>query len=694
MAKKRDNTGKETFKEPIKMGTEKADAAAAKLLGTGDAAKTTAGKSRSAGAGGTGGGGGNSAQVLGGCAELEIIVSDLSTGLVYPVEGEIVRLDIPEGGIVKLEAKPKFTGTSISRYKLKWRQSGGGFFEEGGGLNPTAGNKSVVNFRALDVINRQTSVILDADKGNSGVFVEACRRTLILPESARADIGDVQQEISNLNETFKDSSNRSGTIPVSLQKTIIPRPFDAGFWQAIRSSTRAIGFGNYLRFMDLVLCGIEPEDMTAADYIDNRIDNRRYRNLLKFRALPFNDTDAYRLLKVATEAFLLINGGVKLETYEFDQNDVDDLDARLGGTTTLDDLNRDWNKYLNSVPSSANPIIPYLALINQKFGTETLRSQVFLKQPTLDDNFRGNKIDCLDSVRNKLIQPFLVELIWSYWHEEGMLVQSMNAISRRFQNVSTPNGIRDPLANLEIDPLRGLNNLLWGYVQDEQHRLGLVRRVYEYKHQYGIGLQGKAVPKLYPADNRSKFIEAFHHLLHLASVFYKQDDDTTVNSDGFPLLNALREVHLILSHGSHNQFGDLPSTARQEMLIQQWLLARPEFREFLPTRNMVAYPEPWMDRVDAIKSLQGWTDISIDHFNRLAVFGEQILLSIRFGAWSHIDQSAPAAASWARYWRAEIQGYIHDYRAVTGVDLTSSTKIDSVPPSVHLFNRYMAQARR
>ncbi len=27
------------------------------------------------------------------------------------------------------------------------------------------------------------------------------------------------------------------------------------------------------------------------------------------------------------------------------------------------------------------------------------------------------------------------------------------------------------------------------------------------------------------------------------------------------------------------------------------------------------------------------------------------------------------AANWARYWRPEVQGYIHAYRAVTGVDL-------------------------
>ena len=96
-----------------------------------------------------------------------------------------------------------------------------------------------------------------------------------------------------------------------------------------------------------------------------------------------------------------------------------------------------------------------------------------------------------------------------------MLVQTMNAISRRFQNVRAP-GDRDPLAHLEIDPLRPLNNLLWGYIQDEQNRLTVKRRAYEYDHHYGLTLYGKAVPTLRPADSRSKFLEAFHNLLHHA----------------------------------------------------------------------------------------------------------------------------------------------------------------------------------
>ena len=127
-----------------------------------------------------------------------------------------------------------------------------------------------------------------------------------------------------------------------------------------------------------------------------------------------------------------------------------------------------------------------------------------------------------------------------------MLVQTLNAISRRFQNIRGP-GDRDPLANLEIDPLRPLNNLLWGYIQDEQHRLSVVRRVYEYDHHYGLTLYGKAVPQLRPADSRSKFLEAFHNLLYLCTIFFKEDDDTTVIADGFPILNALKEVHLLLS---------------------------------------------------------------------------------------------------------------------------------------------------
>ena len=265
-------------------------------------------------------------------------------------------------------------------------------------------------------------------------------------------------------------------------------------------------------------------------------------------------------------------------------------------------------------------------------------------------------------------------------------------MSWRFQNRRGPQD-RDPLAMVEIDPLRGLNNLLWGWVQDEEHRLTIPRRAYEYDHEYGLKLIGKAVPAIQGADSRSRFLEGFHTLLMLCSVFYKEDDDTTVVADGFPVLNALREVHLQLTQGAHNQYGDLPWTARQEFLMQQWILARPEMREFLPRRIMVDYPEPWMDSVETMKTLQGWTDTSILHFRDMAIYGEKILLSVRYGAWT--DEIHPEnAANWARYWRPEIQGYMFAYRAATGVDLAAATvtgQVNATIPSVLLRSRLPKQ---
>jgi hypothetical protein len=92
-----------------------------------------------------------------------------------------------------------------------------------------------------------------------------------------------------------------------------------------------------------------------------------------------------------------------------------------------------------------------------------------------------------------------------------------------------------------------------------------------------------------------------------------------------------------------------------------------------------------MGQVDTMKKLQGWTDTTITHFHELALFGEQILLSIRYADWIAINEEEHAK-NWARYWKAEIQTYIHAYRAATGIDLTSEN-VNFDPPAVHLQRR-------
>jgi len=449
-------------------------------------------------------------------------------------------------------------------------------------------------------------------------------------------------------------------------------------WTLIRNSAEALSFNGYKAFLDHLFC-----DDTGA----RTPEGRAFRALEKRRFLPFNDTDSYRLLKVATEAYVMVNCGVLRQPFAFRPlDDADYLDRRdlPQGHVLAEEL---LQRYLVSVDPDIRTL-PYLALIRSKLPDVRIQ---------IDTGHLHDVELCAGFIRERLQNPCMMELIWSYWQEEGMLVQSMNAITRRFQNVRSNAGGtgQDPLANMEIDMLRPLNNLLWGYVQDEQHRLTVVRRNYEYDHHYGIRLDGKAVRNFHPADSRSKFIEAFHNLLRQLMPFYRQDDDTTVKADAFPILNALKEVHLILSQGAHNQFGDLPSTARIEMLMQQWMLARPEFREFLPTRLMVAYPEPWMDRVDAMKKVQGWSDTSVAHFRDLAMFGEMLLLSIRTTHWSDVYEPNDAFA-WARFWRPQAQGYMHAYRAVTGVDLTSEVanpQLEATMPSVLLRQRLEAVPR-
>ena len=452
---------------------------------------------------------------------------------------------------------------------------------------------------------------------------------------------------------------RSAPLPVTLDRTRVDFTRDKILWTTIRNRTNAIRFGSsgkdgkpgsgYVGFIDSVLC--------KGGTIPGQNDKALIRQRDELYQ-PIHGVGAFELLKTATQVFLLLEcGAVIKETYASGAQLFDSTEEsmRFGAELSFDEARKELKLYLGDTR------LPYIdRVLDAAFAS---RTDVF------DKTAKSDRIFCEGYLGGRANCPPMLELIWSYWHEEAMLVQTMKALADRFQNRRSK-GNRDPLANLEIAPLYPLNNLLWGYIQDEVHLLSVARRNYEYSHHYGLGLYGQAISDFRPADPRSRFLEGFHNLLYRTTLFYKQDDDNTYNADGFPVLNALREVHLLLSEGAHNQFGDLPWTARAEMLMEQWLLARPEMRLFLQSRDMVPYREKWMPQVDAMKQLQGWTDVSVTHFNFLAVHGEQLLLSIRYGDW--IDITDPDnAANWARDWRPEIQNYIHAYRAVTGVDLAA-----------------------
>jgi hypothetical protein len=482
---------------------------------------------------------------------------------------------------------------------------------------------------------------------------------------------------------------------------------DQALWVAIRNRTEAINFDHYSDFINRLLChgrtyphrdswpstgGNERSEANERSEVEDGGSSQfgspnvaAQRNELERRPDIYG-VDAYQLLKLATQAFLTFEAGVVIKDRRLDGRleppDTRVDEGRLYRTVSIQELKHELEEYLRRGAGGDGRALPYLKLI--------VKNLITLREPKEVMPY------CEGILLHRFHCPSMLELIWSYWLEEGMLVQTMNAISLRFQNKRSSRN--DPLANFELDPLRPLNNLLWGFVQDEFNRLTISRRAYEYEHEYGLSLLGKAIPRLRAADRRSKFIEAFHNLLYRAWIFFREDQDTTVISDAFPLLTALKDVHVILAEGAQNQFGDLPWTAREEMLMMQWLLARPEMKEFLRGRYMVPYEEPWMGAVDAMKKLQGWSEVSETQFRYLAVYGERILLSIRYGNWiKQNDQEH--AKNWARFFKPDIQSYAYAYQAVTGVDLTAEIGDSAqareryLPPSTLLQRRLSAQQR-
>jgi hypothetical protein len=525
----------------------------------------------------------------------------------------------------------------------------------------------------------------------------------------------IRTEVSS--STFATRSQRAGNADPTLQP----------IWMTILNRTEAIKFGNFIEFIDCVLCpktgkdcgktsisdfdNLQKSDIHVRDQSAQRpthspdpcsadnCEDIQCRQSLKderdslSRVPHFRGVDSYDTLKKLTEIFLLLECGFGIPTSnntlltDDDIRKYNDTGFEATGITTWGGVATELGKLLSNSDHS------YLLTILENLHGVGWKSKA-TNRPWCNEVFMPMSKDGKTPHPGCSICP--IELIWSYWHEEGMLVQSINAISRRFQNLRGPL-TNDPLAELELAPLWSLNNLLWGYLQDEQNRLSVARRNFEYDHHYGIKLLGRAVPGNPSADSRSKFLNAFHGLLNTCVQFYAQDANTQVIAEGFPVLNALRECHLELAQGAHNQFRDLPWTSRVEMLIQQWLLARSEMQSFLRGRPMVPYREGWMGQVDSMKKLQGWTDTSVMHFNDLAVYGERLLLSIRYTNWTNQNYDENDARAWARFWKQEVQGYIHGYRTATGIDLGTDPAlrpVNDVVPSRLLMAQLQQQKQR
>src|SRR5215813_3606126 len=140
-------------------------------------------------------------------------------------------------------------------------------------------------------------------------------------ENSRDALAKSENSQEYSRDTLANVITPTPLINVKLTRASgVPSPGELGddkiFWTAIRNRTEAIGFDNYSRVIDDVLCGRDnPLGPTCKDQSKEftevgtpSIKERRDNLLDNFPTIY--GVDAYNLLKLATQAFLLFETGI------------------------------------------------------------------------------------------------------------------------------------------------------------------------------------------------------------------------------------------------------------------------------------------------------------------------------------------------------------------------------------------------
>ena len=211
----------------------------------------------------------------------------------------------------------------------------------------------------------------------------------------------------------RDVNMIGGRLGVALQRTAAHHTLDQALWVAIRNRTRAISFGPYRDFIDRVLCGRGSRRSPASRSFDRRLQDLGREPARRGRVPAAQDGD--RGVPAASSAASVHRAGRYEHHRLFNR---DDESERLGEFVTIDFVADEAAR----VPRHSRRSCP------------TSRGS---SKPSFPE-YRAAACAAIACSAASINEPCLIELIWSYWHEEGMLVQSMNAINRRFQNVRAP----------------------------------------------------------------------------------------------------------------------------------------------------------------------------------------------------------------------------------------------------------------
>ena len=265
-------------------------------------------------------------------------------------------------------------------------------------------------------------------------------------------------------------SRSAGTSTSACQRTATgPRP-TCRSGQAIREQHRALSFNNYLRFMDLIFCGTGSSNRPSSsriasaegDSVPQGAAAEATAALHRHRRLPrgqggdrgLRDRELRRLGAATRGRSTTRATGdfCARRDLPFPSNGLDAGVRRgLPGAVRGRRARQANAAVPGHDPAQSSPTSP--SSWSASTSTPDPGERVLRHPAGEADQPLPARADLVVLARGRHARP----------DDERR--------SRGASRTSAAPAAPDPLANLEIDPLRPLNNLLWGYMQDEQHRL-------------------------------------------------------------------------------------------------------------------------------------------------------------------------------------------------------------------------------
>ncbi len=229
----------------------------------------------------------------------------------------------------------------------------------------------------------------------------------------------------------------TGTFNVGLRRSASVITPDLPLWVVIRNSTESLSFKNYQRYIDIVLCDA-PADKSGRWRPDEN-DVLAPRRIPGSQEAPLPAVHRRRRVPAAQGRNRSVpDGQLRRRPHQLSPVRSRTISTILISRTGVDRSRawiaskRLWKSYLERVNGTQlTSRCPTWRSSRSKFPDARIKNRIFAAIP---GRCRHRRAVLWASCGQKLTEPCLLELIWSYWHEEGMLVQTMNAISLRFQN--------------------------------------------------------------------------------------------------------------------------------------------------------------------------------------------------------------------------------------------------------------------